>query len=282
MTNGSPDELYKRAKAALRRGLETCGKELNFDQHGLASRLEDNLLEGVTPSLFEADFQADGGEEMRGEMRAPHASSALAVNAFSPWRADPHLLRFAEHHGFARFSFEQQLPTAFGGVPAYFDAFASVGGDPVGVEIKCLEYLTRPSPKYLQGFTETIESAYARHGPGGTGWLGLVSQLKTKPEAFGVLFAAQLVKQALALAGVSRPRASLVYLYWEPSNWSEFELFRQHRAELADLAQKAAGDRVGFAYQSFTTLFHQWSRQPEPSWLSPHAKALLSRYDVAI
>jgi hypothetical protein len=110
----------------------------------------------------------------------------------------------------------------------------------------------------------------------------LVSQLKTKPQAFGVLFTAQLAKQALALAGVSGPRASLVYLYWEPANWSEFELFRQHRAELAELAQKASGDRVGFAYQSFTMLFHQWASQPEPSWLSPHAKALLRRYDVAI
>jgi hypothetical protein len=139
MTDASPDELYQRAKAALRRGLESCGKGLNFDQHGLASRLEDNLLQGVTPSLFEVDFQADGGEEMRGEMRASHASSALAVNAFSPWRTDPHLLRFAEHQGFDSFRFEEPLPTAFGSVPAYLDAFATAGGDPVGVEIKCLE-----------------------------------------------------------------------------------------------------------------------------------------------
>jgi hypothetical protein len=110
----------------------------------------------------------------------------------------------------------------------------------------------------------------------------MVSRLKTKPDAFKVLFAAQLVKQALALAGAPGPRASLVYLYWEPSNWGEFELFGEHRAELADLARRTAGDRVGFAYQSFTALFHQWANQPEPSWLSPHAKALLLRYDVAI
>ena len=128
MTDASPDELYQRAKAALRRGLETCRGRVSFDQHGLASDLEDNLVSGVTPSLFEADLQADGGEEMHGEMRAPHASSALAANAFSPWRADPRLLRFADRQGFATFKFEQQLPSGFGGVPAYFDTFATVGG----------------------------------------------------------------------------------------------------------------------------------------------------------
>ena len=283
MTAASNAEICRRAKVALRRALGGPAPELTFDADGRLAKLDDNLVKGVTPSIFEADFQADGGDEMHGEMRAPHASSALAVNAFSRWRADPHLLHFAGHRGFTAIRFEQQYQTGLGGVPAYFDTFAEAGEVAFGVEVKCLEYLTRPSPKYLQGFAETIEAAYAKHGPAGRGWLGMVTRLKSTPEHHKVLFTAQLVKQALALADRNpRSPACLVYLFWEPSNWREFDVFRQHHAELNELADQVGDDRVSFDFQSFTTLFRQWTTEREPSWIGEHAAALLGRYDVPI
>jgi hypothetical protein len=282
--NGPLDtQLHDRAKAALCRGLINTKGRVSLDAEGSVAELQDNLVDGVSPSLFQADFWTDGGEEMQGEMRAPHASSALAVNTFSRWRAEPHLLRFAGREGFTAFRFEQQLPTGLGGVPAYFDAFGEQGQHVVGAEIKCLEYLRKPSPKYLQGFAETIEAACEKHGPATHGWLGVATRLKSTPDACKVLFAAQLVKQALALASHKpRSQATLVYLYWEPSNGKEFDLFVRHRAELKDLAQRVAGDRIGFEFQSFAALWHQWSVLADPPWLAPHARALIRRYDVPI
>jgi hypothetical protein len=111
----------------------------------------------------------------------------------------------------------------------------------------------------------------------------MVTRLKSTPEHDKVLFAAQLVKQALALANRSPGSpACLVYLFWEPSNRSEFEVFRQHHAELKELADQVGDDRVSFNFQSFTTLFRQWTTEREPSWIGEHATALLGRYGVPI
>ena len=211
-------------------------------------------------------------------MRAPHASSALAVNAFALWRSDPHLLQFADRRGFTAIRFEQQCPTGLDGTPAYFDLFAEAEGASFGVEIKCLEYLTRPAPKYLQGFTEAIEAAHARFGASTHGWLGRVQLLRSTPDHYEVLFAAQLVKQALALSYCNpQSQVSLAYLFWEPSNWRDYDVFRRHHAELDDLAGAVTGDHVSFWFQSFTALFRQWQVQSSPPWCRERSSRALRR-----
>ena len=52
-----------------------------LDAAGYASRLEENLIEGVRRIQFEADYLAGAGRELGGKMRAAHSSAALVVNA---------------------------------------------------------------------------------------------------------------------------------------------------------------------------------------------------------
>ena len=64
-----------------------------------------------------------------------------------------------------------------------------------------------------------------------------------EPRAYAWLDAAQLVKHAFGLAHTffTQP-VTLLYLYWEPSNATEFPMFGEHRAEIARFAAAVEGD----------------------------------------
>jgi len=63
---------------ALRHGIP-------LDENGWAVQLNDNLFLPLTPEAIR-EFEAGAGQELEGPMRAPHSSSALAVNVFHYWR----------------------------------------------------------------------------------------------------------------------------------------------------------------------------------------------------
>lgn len=60
---------------ALRHGIP-------LDENGWAVQLNDNLFLPLIPEAIR-EFEAGAGQELEGPMRAPHSSSALAVNVFS-------------------------------------------------------------------------------------------------------------------------------------------------------------------------------------------------------
>jgi hypothetical protein len=56
------------------------------------------------------------------------------------------------------------------------------------------------------------------------------------------LDAAQLIKHAFGLARTFHDRrTTLLYLFWEPVNASDFSLFTEHRAEITDFSNRVAG-----------------------------------------
>src|SRR5262245_2381960 len=90
-----------RAYAALTEALIQVRPAMELDAHGYTVDLEDNLLHGLTRKDLEREFGAAAGQELDGKMRAPWSSSALAVNAFWPWKSSSSQLSIAGMTGFS-------------------------------------------------------------------------------------------------------------------------------------------------------------------------------------
>ena len=278
--------ILERARVALVEGLRNARPGAQVDLQGRTADLADNLPAGVEYAWFESDFLESTGPEFEEEMRVVHASSALAVNVFGPWRPDPSALPLTGTSGFTGIRFDNICPT-LDGPPAYLDFFAERPGVVVGIEIKCLEYLSRPSPKYEQLYREAYELAARKitDRRAHSGWFDEIRKLQRNPNQYQALFAAQLIKQFIALTELpTHPEATLLYLYWEPRNWLDFEAFRMHREELRRFAEGVGKDEDGvrFRHQSLTELWTAWSQRDRPEWIARHAAWLKARYDVAI
>lgn len=115
-----------------------------------------------------------------------------------------------------------------------------------------------------------------------TKWFRLVKNLRSGQLSFRFLNASQLVKHALGLQH-KHPTSPviLLYLFWEPSNASELEAFRQHRAEVDELAEAVQGEHVQFASQTYPDLWASWEGVGK-RWLTAHVARLKRRYQVAI
>ncbi len=80
----------------------------------------ENLLTGLPEEVLD-DFSAGDGGELEGDppkFCAVHSSSALAANAFGPFRLHPEALTLAGLGGFTEASFEKKLPTGLTRDPA--------------------------------------------------------------------------------------------------------------------------------------------------------------------
>lgn len=278
-------DFFGRATRALAEGLQRTIGSVALDDQLRVPSIEQNLIEGVDPSMFGADYRAGGGDELEVEMLQPHSSPALAVNTFARWRHDASTLSLGGHKGYTAVKFEEPCSTGLPGPPAFFDFFAR-GEDLVrGVEIKSLEYLRSPSEAYYQGFRDTLAEALRdipddrKDDP----WYSEASRLKQNPQRYRVLFAEQLFKQFIGIThAYPNNRCSLDYLFWEPTNWSDLDRFRAHREELEAFSGVVEGSAVSFRYQSFAELWTEWSGDEEPEWLQDHVTRLEARYNVAI
>ena len=94
---------------------------------------------------------------------------------------------------------------------------------------------------------------------------------------------AQLVKHALALAREPKDKkVTLLYLYWEPQNWCDFDVFREHRQEVACFSDFVAGGFPRFRFMSYRDLWAAWEKTAEPVWLKGHCARLRARYGVRL
>jgi hypothetical protein len=97
------------------------------------------------------------------------------------------------------------------------------------------------------------------------------------------LDAAQLVKHAFGIAHTfpNKP-ATLLYLFWEPSNPKEHPFFDEHRAEVTRFSEAISGGGPEFIAMSYPELWASWDAHPEPNWLPTHVSRLRARYGVAV
>jgi hypothetical protein len=267
------EQTLQRAKARLLESARAAQPSAAFDRDGYASRLEENLIAGVSRVQFEADYQAGAGRELGGKMRAAHSSAALVVNTFAPWRAAPGRMTVGGLGGFQALRFEAVYPTGLGGTPPHLDVEAT-GACTLVVESKLVEYLTCKPAAFSAAYDTIADSR--RESP----WFGAIAKLRSNPTAYRYLDAAQLVKHSL---GVMRacPQATLVYLYWEPLNWRAFREFGEHRAEIAELQEVVGAATPALRAMTYAELWEEWLMDAD-DWGRAHVDRLRQRYEVAI
>ena len=235
---------------------------------------EDNLISSVHIADFKDDMDSGSGNELKGKFRALHSSAALAVNTFATWKRNPTNLSLCGREGFTSLTFERKCPTGLGGTPPNLDVFLDNDHLLVAVESKFLEYLT---PK--KGF---FSASYTRDNlpqSEGACWY-LIDRIKEQPKQH--LDAAQLVKHYIGLRNLPLARDKeivLLYLFWEPENWKNFEVFHRHRGEISDFASYFDELSVKFICQSYPELWDEWEQHYKNT---SHVSELWERYYLTI
>jgi hypothetical protein len=266
--------LRPRAVAALRECL-LAASAVDLDEQGYTRTWRDNLLASVDPIDFEMDLRQGSGGELDTKFRAPHSSSALAVNTFAPFRRAPECLRVAEHVGFTSLSFERKCPSGLPGTPPNLDVLLEDPARVLAIESKCLEYLTPKKANFSSSYFSGIQDERRS-----TSWFSEMTRLRDTPDAYLCLDAAQLIKHALGLSHSFPGREiSLLYLWWEPANAADFLVFSRHRDEVHDFAGRVAGSHIRFEWTAYKGLWDQWLAEDGDK---EHVANLRNRYLVEL
>jgi hypothetical protein len=262
-------DLLKRSYVTLLEGARAGSPASNYDDLGYASCFEHNLIDGLSLAAIIGDLAAGAGSELKGKLCAAHSSAALAVNTFGPWRTDPSSLRISDVTGFRSLRFEATCPTGLSGTPPHLDVLLD-GELPIGIESKCTEWMEAKRAKFSVSYDRLI----GIHGL--SPWFKQVQILRTDPDRYRHLDAAQLVKHALGLLSLYGSRkAQLLYIYWEPNNAQVWPECLRHRREIDDLIHQVSQSDIKLSAMSYGELWEHWDNH-EPI---PHLPKLRIRYD---
>jgi hypothetical protein len=262
--------ILVRCKSALRNAfLANNGTTWGGRYKDYASSVETNLLPVPTFELCQGDFKSAKGHELVGrqaqppKMAAIFSSSALAVNSFAPWREDPSGLQLGDDSAFITLRFEASCPNGLRqfsplATDPHLDVLLTSPTRVLGVESKCLEHL---SPKAIK-FSPTYDRINDRRAQ--SAWFLAITRLRSSKE-FKYLDVAQLIKHGLGLlytySNNDEKAIALVYLFWEPVNWQQFDTFKRHREETEVFRKLLEDDIVSFKAQSYLELWGQWEGQ---------------------
>jgi hypothetical protein len=267
--------IARRARSALAKALS---RTVPVDAKGYVASAEANLLPGVVLQDFAADLEAGSGGELAGKFRAAHSSSALAVNAFAPFRRRIADLRFPGIRAtFTGLAFEVKCPTGLPRAnPPNLDVMIRTTDAAIGIESKLTEYLASKPAKFSERYRTLPPTMRA------TPWYAEMERLRDAPDHYRCLDAAQLIKHAFGLMNhADGPGIGLVYLYWEPADAGDYPIFLRHRQEADDFAACVSGGSVRFRHMSYAALWTAWAASGT-GWAKEHAAMLRGRYDVRI
>jgi hypothetical protein len=283
--------LQKIAAQALVRRLRTMRGDV-LDARGRVQELADVLIPGIPGDALAAareDIERGDGAELkeRGslppKLHSAYSSAGLALNTFARWRLRPGSLSIDTADGFSELRFEVKLPIfdrPFG-APNLDVLLRRNGCCTHAIESKLTEYLQSKNAHFSERYT----AACAQLGHGS--WRVCYDALRAKPTRFSFLDAAQLLKHYLGMkrelssgrAGIAP--ATLLYLYWEPSDADSWPYFAAHRAEIAAFGADPDDPEVRFRALSYRELWSSWLDTGDAQ-LRGHVDALRARYDVRL
>jgi hypothetical protein len=158
----------------------------------------------------------------------------------------------------------------------HLDVFLRKENAVVAVESKLLEYFTPKKAKYSERYNrENLPFAEDC-------WWQVLEESKKSGKIH--LDVAQLVKHYFGIvrllskgneSGWKPDKATLLYIFWEPADYSKWSACQQHRNELVELAGKVEGSRVRFAFCSYLELWSEWQKHAA---LKDHSTNLKARY----
>jgi hypothetical protein len=301
---GGTINLLDRAKHAAANQLKGLKSADAFrsDRPLYVRESTDNLIPGVTLDDFQSDLDATDGNELRdGKARparfcASYSSSALVINTFAPFKANPDALTLAGRSGFTTtLKFAGKCPNGLfeaNGEPSRspnLDVLAFAGNAVVAVESKFLEPFTKKkqelSPRFLLPFLGS-DGVDPVAEPEWSEMYTRVARMAMYPKEdlpYTHLDAAQLVTHYLGLK-FSYPQHTrvLIYLYWEPTNAGGLDACRRHRDEVRDFSRRVEGCDTKFVAMSYPDLWHEWETTSTWPGMPGHLGHLRARYRFPI
>jgi hypothetical protein len=145
----------------------------------------------------------------------------------------------------------------------------------IAIESKFLEYFQPTKPEFAESY-KTMEGVSEP-----CWWSVCENSWNGQPQHLDI---AQLVKHYFGLRRFHTttkpsPELTLLYLFWEPSNWQDVAECRQHRSGVERLAAGAAASSIAFRWMTYPQLWREWLTIPQ---LAEHAKNLQARYEIRI
>ena len=266
------------ALARVKLALRDAHPSDSIDPQGYVPQNRDNLIDGVSPVDFEADLIRGDGDELGWKFRAIDSSSALVVNAFAPFRRRIRDLALPTGGRFGSLVFERKCSAGLKGTPPHLDLVLEGAACVVGIESKLKEYLEyrakeKPfSPQYEERICDERRN---------NAWFELMLDLNREPDLYRYVNAPQLTKHAFGLAHTFRGlAATLVYLYWEPTDVEGEPAFGEHRREVEDLLRRVGAAAPTLVAVTYADLWDLWEGGPD--WLVRHVAALRTRYEVEL
>lgn len=252
------DEIIKKA--------EEFG--LNPNAKGYVASNTDDLISTVDSwDEIKEELSNGQGSELKPDkngimkFNAVHSSSALCVNNFGLLKSRLSKFTFLNYSNFNEATFEKKLPTRIS--TPNLDFYLENEKVLIGIESKFTEtlkkklpneggnlekYLNRKELEYLpKSFQKIIESYIA-------------STEKTH------LDVAQLIKHSIGLINASQkkdnyPNPVLVYIYWLPANWVNFDIFKQHNIEI-DEFKNSINEYIDFVPMSYLEFWNHYGVEP--------------------
>ncbi|WP_433745169.1 PGN_0703 family putative restriction endonuclease [Falsibacillus pallidus] len=242
-----------------------------LDSVGYFKRIENNLIDGMMVNDFFNDLHKGSGNELTQKFRAIHSSSALVVNHFAIFKREIEKLKLLGFDQFIDLKFEEKMPTGLRGTSPNLDVVITNNNYIFGIESKYLEHCQRKKASFSSAYTKE-KLPFLRDG-----WFQLIEKYRNQ---YSYLDTAQLIKHSIGLLNHKGNRKpGLIYLFWEPENYYEYDLFRTHRTEIELFSQGMKGLGIDFYWLSYLDLWNEWDANVELKGLS---KLLRERYLLKI
>lgn len=241
------------------------------------------FLPGVSRDYVLNRMRKAGGKELEsGKFASPESSAFLAANAFGWFVERPHLLPGlpgGEDFG-TPLKIEVEYNARFpwsGGTHPWLDAAIFTDTHLVGVESKRYE-------PFRDAKKVDFSEVYERHAWGEQmeRYSAVRRALASGSLTYRHLDATQLIKHAYGLLTDARRRGlkpALFYVYAEPTARGGLPIpeadHAQHRHEIADFAERVAGDEVALAAASY----REWLATAVGAAIA-HRSALLGHFDL--
>ncbi|MBT7788625.1 MAG: hypothetical protein HN757_07075 [Calditrichaeota bacterium] len=210
------------------------------------------------------------------KFNAAHSSSALCVNNFAPFKSEMDDFCLFNQAGFLEARFEKVLPTGIS--RPNLDFYLRNETTIIGFESKYTEIFNPKLPNHdgnLNRYQQRHELDYLPNE-----MLDIIDYYAASDDRL-YIDVAQLIKHSIGLINEARSipvQPILVYIYWQPTNWFDLELFRCHEREIQDF-KKRIGTVIPFLplpYLEFWKIF-----ETDPTF-KVHIELVKERYAMAL
>ncbi len=240
-----------------------------------------NFLPSIQNKIeIEKEIGAGNGNELvdtkkPAKFKAVHSSSALCVNNFAPFKQHVDRFSFLGYSNFIEASFEKKIPTgiSFPNIDFYLENEKTI----IGFESKYTEYLKSKLPnENLEKYINRKKSLKITNDS----FFSLIEEYAINKNHYH-LDIAQLLKHTIGLLSrekETKKKAILVYIFWLPENWKDFEIFKKHQSEIEEFKSKI-GKYIEFIPLSYLEF---WKNYETDSLFENHIKEVKARYNLSL